>query len=265
MATDSQDPTRASPPREESETSWELLERIGAVGAARHEDLGAFASGGMAWVHAVEDLALGRRSAMKVMHPAPQPSTRATNGFIREARITGQLEHPNIVPVHELGVDANGRPYYTMRLVEGRTLEAVVDALPAGPIGVTQLQDLLGVVERVCDALAFAQSQGVVHCDVKPSNVMVGDFGRVYLMDWGIACERGAPIPSPLAHEVAAAAAEVGGLPAASHIMGSPAFMAPEQAAGHKPDERADVFGVGGLLYYIVSRQPPFRGLTATE
>jgi serine/threonine-protein kinase len=158
--------------------------------------------------------------------------------------VTGQLQHPCIVPVHELGVDAEAHLYYTMERVEGRTLEQWVASLPAGPLDRSTLFDLLDVVVRVCDALAYAHSAGVLHCDVKPANVMVGQYGQVYLMDWGIA--------RYLAEEQARDPSTTG------PIAGTPTTMAPEQARGEPLDERADVFAAGALIYFILTRRAPF-------
>ena len=248
-----------------SERAERMLRRVRDLHAARPDVVGPVARGGMARVDAVDDRSLGRRSAMKVIRRELGDHDSSLGLFIREAHITGQLEHPNIVPVHELGVGPDGRPYFTMKLVEGRTLEDVVQELPEGAVPHDRLAPLLEAVDRVCEALAFAHSRGVLHCDVKPSNVMLGSFGQVYLMDWGIA--------RLLPWATAEGAADSGRravsswvcLPPGAGVSGSPEYMTPEQAGGEDPDERTDVFGVGGLLYSIVVRHGPFVGTNPIE
>lgn len=221
-----------------------------------HVALRSIGIGGMGEVVEVDDRALRRRAAKKLLHPDLQASVRSQRMFLREARITGQLEHPNIVPVHELGLDPAGRLYFTMKRVEGQTLRDYVLALPDGPFDHKTLLNLVDVVIRVCDALAYAHSRGVVHCDLKASNVMVGDFGQVYLVDWGVA---------RLARdEKSAEHVEDGLAPTATEdqpsIAGTPTSMASEQARGehHRIGPRTDVFAVGALLYEVIVGEPPY-------
>ncbi len=207
------------------------------------------AEGGMGRIDQVFDRALARRVAKKTIHGELLAEERTLGLFLREARITGQLEHPNIVPVYDIGAEIVAGAeslYFTMKLVQGQTLRQLIRALPPGVIQPPVLFGLLDAVTRVCDALSFAHSRGVLHCDVKADNVMVGDFGQVYLMDWGIA--------RPL--DEADASAETAGA-----VMGSASYMSPEQARGlrHMLDARADVFLMGSLLYEIVTRRPPYR------
>jgi serine/threonine protein kinase len=174
------------------------------------------------------------------------------HGFLREAQVTGQLDHPNIVPIHELGRDAKGELYFTMKLVEGQSLRA--DRRRAGADS-DRCSTCLEIFVKVCDALAFAHARGVLHCDIKSANVMVGEFGQVYLMDWG-----GAQLLKPgpgvdTSNWVrdslpTAAARETQGV-----VFGTPAYMSPEQAsAGREPmDERSDIFSMGALLYEIMT------------
>jgi serine/threonine-protein kinase len=217
------------------------------------------AMGGMGEVTEVCDVALSRPLAKKALHVDLQRDPKNQRMFLREARVTGQLEHPNIVPVHELGLDAEGRIYFTMKRVEGKTIADLVRALPKGPFERGVLFELLEVVVRVCDALAYAHARGVVHCDLKASNVMVGEFGEVYLMDWGIA--------RLLSEATSSEGAVTDGLPPSPHdagpaISGTPSFMAPEQARGDTSaiDARTDVFAAGALLYEIVSGHAPYSG-----
>lgn len=233
---------------------------VAAVREALAERLvlaGELGAGGMARVEVVVDRALERRTVLKRIHDHLAKDPGTLRMFVREAQITGQLEHPNIVPVHELGVEGDRSLYFTMKLVEGRTLSEIVRDLPEGPIAHDTLLDLLDVVVKVCDALAFAHSRGVVHCDVKPANVMVGDFGQVYLMDWGIA--RRLEPGEGKASEATAAEEQ-----AELRLIGTATHMAPEQARGANDslDERTDVFAVGAMLYHVLTRRAPYHAET---
>ena len=221
----------------------DLLATVSDAQRGRHRREGIIASGGMGTIEGVYDRSLDRNVALKRIHENLEVDASQVAMFVREARVTGQLQHPCIVPVHELGVDDNRHLYYTMERVDGRTLEDWVGTLPLAPLPRTTLFDLLDVVVRVCDALGYAHSAGVLHCDVKPANIMVGRYGQVYLMDWGIARfleeEKARSEPGP--------------------SVGTAAFMAPEQARGEPLDARADVFAVGALIYYFLMRRPPFK------
>jgi hypothetical protein len=225
-----------------------ILNVLSETQQARYQDERAIARGGMGEVEIVVDRTLERPTARKLLHRELQSDPRQLEMFMREARITGQLEHPNIVPVHELGVTDGRRLYFTMKLVQGRTLEERITSLPPGVIPRGELLDLIDVVVKVCDALAYAHSHGVLHCDVKPANVMVGEYGEVYLMDWGVAqsirdAEHDEKIYEP-----------------EGTVVGTPSHMPPEQARGEPLDARADVFAIGALVYHIVTRRPPFAG-----
>jgi len=219
------------------------------------------ASGGMGVIDVAVDRALDRRIALKTLHGHLRSSDDAVRMFVREARITGLLEHPHIVPVYDIGERADEKLYFAMKLVEGQTLGDVIRALPRGPIDTTTLYALLDIVSKVCDALAFAHSRGVLHCDIKPANVMVGEFGQVYVMDWGIArlvAVEAAPgsMPDPSARHGAQAASSA----TDNSVIGTPCYMSPEQARGDRSKlcTRSDVFLLGALLYEIVTRQPPY-------
>ncbi len=169
------------------------------------------------------------------------------DSFVAEAQITGQLEHPNIVPVHELAIDARGVPYFTMKLVEGCTFhEWLAERLPGT---IDRIEGGIEILLKVCDALAYAHHRGVVHRDLKPANIMVGDFGQVYLMDWGLArLTRSTP------------ASGDGALMNAAGRSAPPDYMSPEQARGNPRDvdARSDVFGVGALLFEILAGYGPY-------
>jgi eukaryotic-like serine/threonine-protein kinase len=217
-------------------------------GAARFEDQGEIARGGMGSVHAIWDHLLERRAALKELWN--EGDAQAAAQFVEEARIMGGLDHPNILPVYDLQVDeSGGSPRLLMKLVEGRTLSDLLHESPRPPAGI-RLERLLGAVVKVCDAVSFAHSRGVIHRDLHPRNVMVGSHGQVYLMDWGLAIRRDE------------ARARRGSAPVLAFGSGTPAYMAPEQAWGRDDeiDERTDVFGIGALLYEMMTLRPPFAG-----
>jgi hypothetical protein len=225
------------------------------------------ASGGMGVIDIAVDRALDRRIALKTLHGHLRGSEDAVRMFVREARLTGLLDHPHIVPVYDIGERENQQLYFAMKLVEGQTLGDIIRALPRGPLDTTTLYGLLDIVTKVCDALAFAHSRGVLHCDIKPANVMVGEFGQVYLMDWGIArlvAAEGTPasVPDPDATAAPAAASATD-----NSVIGTPCYMSPEQARGDRAKlcTRSDVFLLGSLLYEIVTRQPPYSSSDRTE
>lgn len=221
------------------------------------------ARGGMGAVRLAFDEVLQRRMAAKTMHARTYEHLILVHGFLREAQVTGQLDHPNIVPIHELGRDADGHLYFTMKLVEGQSLKAMIGGEAATDH--ERLVHRLEIFVKVCDALSFAHSRGVIHCDIKSANVMVGAYGQVYLMDWGgaqiLPFRSGAdeaqwvrdslpPLPP----------SETDGL-----VFGTPSYMSPEQANGQPLDERADVFSMGGLLYEIMVGRPPYQAKTAMD
>lgn len=275
--------SQATPPSTERSARASVLDVLREALAHRLSDVRRIGAGGMGSVHLALDRALERNTVIKRVHEDLVTDAPTLQMFVREAQITGQLEHPNIPPVHELGLEAGVLPYFTMKLVEGRTLEQVTRAREGGALAHPQLLDLVDAIIKVADALAFAHSRGVIHCDLKPSNVMIGDFGEVYLMDWGIArrLEDGTPVPSPATGGAAEATPSSTGVadrssrpssppssrPTSSKgspavtLVGTPTHMAPEQALGavEKLDERTDVFALGGLLYHVLTGAPPFK------
>lgn len=216
-------------------------------------------SGGMATVYSATDRALRNKVAKKVLHPRLTTSKRGLFLFVREARITAQLDHPHIVPVHNLSLDVDNRPYFTMKQVPGAPLTKLLSRIPKTDLQRQHLTELLSVLLKVCDALAFAHSRGVLHCDIKPSNIMVGEYGQVYLMDWGIARVMDDSIPdvAPLEGIAETSIGLTSGL-----AMGTPSYMSTEQATGNRNglDERADVFALGAILYEALAGQPPYGG-----
>jgi tetratricopeptide (TPR) repeat protein len=250
----------------------------------RYRLVGEIARGGMGVVLRAQDLSVGRLLAVKLLLPAPGLGAADERRFLEEARITGQLQHPGIPPVHEVGRLADGRPFFSMKLIEGRTLAALL-AERATPH--TDLPRFLMIFEQIAQTLAYAHDQGVIHRDLKPSNIMVGAFGEVQVMDWGLA-KRLQPDPTPAAppspavvraEPVALPEAPAAGLTAAftlpatpqpdsdrltqaGQVLGTPAFMSPEQARGviESLDERSDVFGLGAILCVILTGAPPYLG-----
>jgi serine/threonine-protein kinase len=222
----------------------------------RFEDEGEIGRGGTSSIRRVHDKNLMRRVAMKVLDPALGSQPRQVQAFLEEAQITAQLEHPGIVPVHELGVDDDGTRYFTMRLVRGHTLADWIES--AEDLGSPEsLQESLSILIKICDSLAFAHSRGVLHCDLKPANIMVGSFGEVYLMDWGLAQLRGAGASVDVRRSPEAQPVRVEG-----RVSGTPAYMSPEQAMGKwsECDERTDVFSLGAVLYHLLTGRAPFVG-----
>ncbi len=228
------------------------------------------AKGGMGSILEAIDRSLGRTVAMKVLLPQVKGSDEARKRFVREATVLGKLEHPNIVPIHEMGTDEEGNIFYTMKLVKGRTLAAILSAIQKGDEATIEhytLDRLLSIFNRVCDALAFTHFNGVIHRDLKPDNIMVGEFGEVLVMDWGIA--KVLDDEAQAAEEAARASLDVVVQPAAAQnltldgaVVGTPHYMAPEQARGalNEVDPRSDVFALGGMLYSILTLRPPVRG-----
>jgi WD40 repeat protein/tRNA A-37 threonylcarbamoyl transferase component Bud32 len=232
----------------------------------RYEHGREFGRGGQAKVLLAMDRHLGREVAWKEMlspaegGPVQSASGTAVTRFLREARVTGLLEHPNIVPVHELGRREDGSLYYTMRIVRGQSLdERLLECRD-----LEARLELLGAFWDVCNAIAFAHSKGVIHRDLKPSNVMVGEFGETVVLDWGLAKVRGVEDPrgAELAHRVQQLQGAGTSETIAGWAVGTPSYMSPEQADGRIDaiDERSDVWGLGALLYELLTGGPPYQG-----
>lgn len=205
--------------------------------------------GGMGRIHPATDRNLLRHVALKRLDKEMSREPFYRDGFIAEAQITGQLEHPNIVPVHELAIGDNGVPYFTMKLVRGVNLDRWLRHPSRAPGSSERLEGGLEIFLKVCDALAYAHHRGVIHRDIKPENIMVADFGQVYLMDWGLArLTKTQPASGAMSQMNAPGP------------VGTASYMAPEQARGNpaEMDERSDVFGMGAVLYEIVSGRHPY-------
>jgi len=213
------------------------------------------AVGGMGSVYLAHDRALDRNVALKVLTIPDSTGERAAR-MMREAHVVARLEHPGIVPIHDVGRLGDGRVFYTMKYVEGATLEQ--HRKPETP-----LPELLRLLQRVCEAIEFAHAQGVIHRDLKPANIMVGPFGEVLVMDWGIALVRQAPDGSSGPEIKPDTTPDTGGLAspntASGTILGTPAYMSPEQARGEAVDPRCDVHGLGGIMHFILTGRAPYE------
>ena len=218
-----------------ADTKYRLLEELGR--------------GGMGAVYLADDTVLGRKVALKVVATGVSDPAAAER-MLREARIIARLEHPGIVPVHDAGALPDGRVFYAMKRVDGSRLDALAPDMP--------LAERLRVFQRVCDAVAFAHAHGVVHRDLKPENVMVGAFGEVLVMDWGIARLLESAADDPSARPPGSRGTSAGA------VLGTLSYMAPEQAAGAAAVGPAvDVYALGGILYYLLSLRAPFEGESA--
>ena len=223
--------------------------------------------GGMGEVRVAHDERIDREVAIKALREDQSYGADLIARFVREARVQGQLEHPAVVPVHDLGIDPEGKPYFVMKRLTGTTLAEVF----AGYDQDAALRDrwprriLLARLVDVCLAIELAHTRGVVHRDLKPENIMLGDFGEVYVLDWGLARVTG---------ELSQRFARIDGHPEdgdsgrtlAGDLLGTPGYMAPEQIRGEPVDVRADVYALGCLLYEILTGRPPLpRGLAALD
>jgi len=279
------------PARDPNDAATELLRRLSLSGtkAPRYKHDGEVGRGGMGAILKIWDENLRRHLAMKVVlarDDAPDAGTTAgvdpktLTRFLEEAQVTSQLDHPGIVPVHELGLDAEGRVYFTMKLVQGRDLHTIFHLAFQGKEGWNETR-VLGVLLKVCEAVAYAHKKGVIHRDLKPANVMVGDFGEVYVMDWGLA----RVLQRADAHDIRISP-EDSGRASSSHasvetdrsdvlravpdsplctmdgdVLGTPAYMPPEQARGEieSLSARSDVYSLGAMLYHLLARRTPYE------
>jgi serine/threonine-protein kinase len=240
----------------------------------RYQLFGEIARGGMGAVLKGRDTDLGRDLALKVLLAQHRDNPDFVRRFVEEAQIGGQLQHPGIVPVYELGTFSDGRPYFAMKLVKGRTLAALLDERKDPR---DDLPRFLGIFEQVARTVAYAHARGVIHRDLKPTNVMVGSFGEVQVMDWGLAKalkqggvadeERSQSPPVEVSVIRTVRSGSSLDESQAGSVLGTPAYMAPEQAGGdiEMIDRRADVFGLGSILCEILTGQPAYTGRNGNE
>lgn len=215
----------------------------------RFDEVERLGHGGMGEVVKARDRLLDRVVAIKRLLPA-QDSPESIQRFLQEARATGQLEHPNIPAIYDLGEDAHGKPYFALKLVEGESLKAVIDKMKDGDAGLLErfrFPHRMQVFQKVCQAVAYAHERGVLHGDIKPGNVMIGNLGEVFLLDWGLARTAGEVRES------------------SSTFTGTPAYAAPEQLRGEPMTAQTDVYSLGALLYEWLTLRPPFLGTDVTD
>ncbi len=243
-----------------------------ALTRERYQFLGEVARGGMGAILKGRDTDLGRDLAVKVLLEKHRENSGLIRRFIEEAQIGGQLQHPGIVPVYELGCFEDRRPFFTMKLVKGHTLAALLDARHEEANATPRF---LAIFEAICQTMAYAHARGVIHRDLKPQNVMVGSFGEVQVMDWGLAKVMRTPsviderTPEHERETIVTTARSVSETYAsvAGSVLGTPAYMPPEQASGDVDalDERSDVFALGAILCEILTGFPPYSGRTLAE
>ncbi len=258
--------TQAATPEQERTTALRSAIALFPDGYEKHELVG---KGGMGIVYRARDVSLDRDIAIKLLQDQFDADGPEAKRFLEEARITAQLQHPGIPAIHEVGTMNNGRPFIAMKLIKGDTLDALLKKPDARPA------QFLAAFEGIAFALGYAHSRQVIHRDLKPANVMIGAFGEVQLMDWGLAklLTGEGRLPSETESDLRSSS-ETRIRPSRSNdsdtrygdYMGTPAFMPPEQAIGaiDKINERSDVFGLGAILCMILTGKPPFVGLAET-
>jgi WD40 repeat protein len=254
-----------SPPNAEplgpGDSSAGGLAQLSAVDRGRYELAEQIAAGGGGRISAAQDTRLARTVAIKQMHE--NTALAKADRFAREALLTARLQHPNIVPVYDAGRWPNGEPFIAMKLVSGKPLSEVIDG--AGEL--RQRLRLLPHVLDCADAMAYAHSEGVIHRDLKPANVLVGSFGETVVIDWGLAKDIAAATEpeddendGSRASPSSSADLTIGGA-----MLGTPQYMAPEQAAGEPADARTDVYALGAMIYHVLTGRPPYTGASALE
>ncbi len=224
----------------------------------------SIATGGMKVILKVKDIDTDRYIAMaSLLHS--DPSDSEVLQFVREARINAMLEHPNIVPVHEIGKDENDLPYFTMKLINGKTLHDVIELLKNDVSRYRykyKLDYLLNVMIKVCDAIAFSHSKGIIHLDLKPENILLGRFAEVLVLDWGLAKPVKEYDFETGSNDSSARISQICGNTMNGITKGTPRFMSPEQAAGKNDarDERSDIYSLGAIIYSMMTWEFPIEG-----
>jgi serine/threonine protein kinase len=240
--------------------------------ADRYEQGQTIKKGGMAEVLLAHDRSTQREVVLKRLLPEVASSPDNSRRFVQEALVLGQLEHPNIIPIYDLGTDPAGRTFYAMKYIRGITLKEVLDGLRKGDTRLVaryRLAQLLTIFQKVCDAIAYAHSRRAIHRDLKPANIMIGEYGEVLVMDWGLAKILSNTDPETT-RPPAADNAPAGADPDATRhgtVMGTPNYMAPEQAEGRtrEMDERTDLYALGAILYAMLTLRPPIVGTSEED
>ena len=252
-------------PRAYLPPSFEAVEQ-----QSKFEIQGTLGSGGMGTIYDAYDKNIRRKVAIKCINNERAQDDISRKYFAKEAQITGQLEHPNIIPVYEMGLNPQGLFYYVMKRVQGNNLADILDEIRAGnaefvekfPIGT-----LMSIYRKILDAISYAHSRGVVHLDLKPENVMVGDYGEVLILDWGIArLRKKSPNAKSDLFVTLDEHVDIAEELEKEQVIGTPAFMAPEQATGQSLaiGTRTDIYSLGAILYNILTLRPPAAGKTTT-
>jgi serine/threonine-protein kinase len=250
-------------PKIDAKETDRQLSKYFANNFERYTEFSPLGKGGSAVLQTCRDNNLGRTVVMKILHKQLADNEHMRARFLREARVTAQLQHPNTVPVYEIGHDREGRLYFTMKKVVGENLRDILEKQTLGDKHALQtynLDRLLGVVIQVCNALAYAHAHGVVHRDLKPENILIGSFGEVMLVDWGVA--KVWAMEEELEQETLAyqELTDIGQRP------GTPLYMSPEQVrGGSEIDARTDIYSVGVVLYEILTLKEPLRGQRVSE
>lgn len=239
---------------QQTESLVDLPDIVTATAAYRF--LSILGHGGMGVIYRGFDLNLEREVAIKILRREYANNSRIVDHFLSESQIKSSLQHPGVAPVYSRGMCADGRPFYTMKLIDGQTFSRILSER-----GKPLSFGLLKIFSQVCNTMAYAHSKGIVHLDLKPSNIMVGDYDRVRVIDWGLARRIGSPELEASEHEfrmeysLSSDASDT----QSGCVRGTPAYMAPEQACGELLDARTDVFALGAILCEILTGNPIYR------
>lgn len=252
-----------------SATDYDLPEPL-PQGLAKYSNFRDMARGGSAVLRTCFDRITGRTIVIKTLLPEFRHDEKENRRLLREARVTAQLQHPNTVPVYEIGRDADEGLYFTMKRVSGENLFEILKRIARGDaatIAAFPLRRRLEIVAGAAQALMYAHARGVIHRDVKPENIWVGNFGEVILLDWGVAKVWGQPDDAPQHPSLARPSESLQALTMAGDRPGTPLYMSPEQVNVNRAvvDERSDVFSTGVVLYEVAALREPFRGRVIQE
>ena len=257
---------------ERAEVSYHKLGQLSKKPENKYKFERSLGMGGMKAVLQVWNMDTARSVAMAVILDSEDRPADDVQRFLNEARITAMLEHPNIVPVHEIGVDKSNSPYFTMKLLRGKTLEKLIKDLRDGNINRKKfdLQRILRIYVKICNAIAFGHSKNIIHLDIKPDNIHIGDFGEVLVLDWGLAKDLNVDDSTNLISSEKNLDTDDGELLGKTMdgiAKGTPGYMAPEQAAGknRERDIRSDIYALGAILYFILTWQKPVTGANAKQ